>query len=111
LEPIDAKEERDEHACTTGLPHDLVQIVLDRNFGFAWGGGGWLLWPLLQKIGPDAAAKLRARIAAELKTTFASHYAKEISLAETLDPAEIAVYGRRTTGAKYLINPAKASTA
>jgi NADPH2:quinone reductase len=90
---------------------DLGPIVLERNFGFAWSVGGWLLWPFLQRIGEEAAAKLRARIVAELKTTFASRYAKEISLAQALDPAEIAVYGQRNTGAKYLINPAKTSAA
>ena len=40
-------------------------------------------------------------------TTFASHYAKEISLAEALDPDNIAVYNKRATGEKYLINPNK----
>jgi NADPH2:quinone reductase len=86
---------------------DTSPTVLDRSFGFAWGVGGWLLWPFLQKIGPDGAAKLRERIVAELKTTFASRYAREISLAEALHPDEIAVYGRRATGAKYLVNPNK----
>jgi NADPH2:quinone reductase len=86
---------------------DTSPTVLDRNFGFAWGIGGWLLWPFLQKIGPDSAAMLRERIVAGLKTTFASHYAREVSLAEALRPEEIAVYGRRATGAKYLVNPNK----
>ena len=88
---------------------DLGPIVLDRNFGFAWSLGGWLLWPFLQKIGPAAAAKLRERIVAELKTTFASHYAKEVSLAEALQLDAIEVYDKRATGAKYLINPNKAA--
>ena len=52
----------------------------------AWGMGGWLLFPFLQKIGPEAVQRLRARVAAELKTTFASHYTREISLAEALQP-------------------------
>jgi NADPH2:quinone reductase len=86
---------------------DPGPTVLSRNCGFAFGVGGWLLWPFLQKIGPDAAAKLRARIVAELKTTFASHYTKEVSLAEALQLDEIAVYAKRATGAKYLINPNK----
>jgi NADPH2:quinone reductase len=77
------------------------------NFGMAWGMGGWLLTPFLQKIGPAAAQKLRERVAAELKTTFASHYAKTVSLAEALQADAIAAYGRRSTGAKYLINPNK----
>ncbi len=73
----------------------------------AWGVGGWLLTPFLQKIGHAAAQKLRARVVAELKTTFASHYTKVISLTEALRLDEIAVYGKRATGAKYLINPNK----
>ena len=86
---------------------DASPTVLNRNFGFAWSVGGWLLWPFLQKIGPKGAAQLRERIVAELKTTFASRYVREISLAEALHPDAIAVYGRRATGAKYLINPNK----
>src|SRR5262245_12125189 len=86
---------------------DPSPVILERRFGFAWAVGGWLLWPFLQKIGPAAAQKLRERVAAEIKTTFASHYAKEISLAEALSLSEIAVYGKRATGAKYLINPNK----
>ena len=90
---------------------DVTPTVLSANFGFAWSIGGWLLWPFLQKIGPAAAEKLRQRIVAELKTTFASHYTKEISLAEALRLDEIAVYGKRATGTKYLINPNKGITA
>jgi len=86
---------------------DPGPIVLNRSFGFAWGVGGWLLWPFLQKIGLAAAQKLRERVVAELKTTFASHYTKEISLAEALRLEEIAVYAKRATGEKYLINPNK----
>jgi len=77
------------------------------NFGMAWGVGGWLLTPFLQKIGPAAAQKLRERVAAELKTTFASRYARTVSLAEALQADAIAAYGKRSTGAKYLINPNK----
>ena len=82
-----------------------------RNFGFAWSMGGWLLFPFLQRIGEPAAQVLRQRVAAELKTTFASSYSKEISLAEALQLDAIAVYGQRATGTKYLINPNKAASA
>jgi len=84
---------------------DTGPTELTRNFGMAWGLGGWLLMPFLQRVGPVEAQRLRDRVAAELKTTFASHYSKVISLAEALDPAHIAVYGKRATGTKYLINP------
>jgi NADPH2:quinone reductase len=89
---------------------DTGPTVLKRNFGAAWGVGGWLLMPFLQKIGSAAARELRLRVAAELKTTFASHYTKEVSLAEALRLTEIAAYGRRATGEKYLINPSKGTT-
>jgi NADPH2:quinone reductase len=76
-----------------------------RTFGAAWGIGGWLLTPFLQKIGFEATQKLRERVAAEIKTTFASTYTKRVSLAEALTLDEIAVYARQATGAKYLIEP------
>ena len=88
-----------------GLDTGPTEFV--RNFGMTWGMGGWLLFPFLQKIGPAAAQKLKDRVAAELKTTIASSYSKEISLVEALQLDAIAVYGQRATGTKYLINPNK----
>jgi hypothetical protein len=73
----------------------------------AWGVGGWLLFPFLMKIGKADGEKLRQRVVAELKTTFASHYTKVVSLQETLDLANIDVYNKRSTGEKFLINPNK----
>ena len=87
---------------------DRGPTEFNRNFGMAWGIGGWLLTPFLQKIGPAAAQKLRERVASEIKTTFASKYTKVVSLAEALQLEDIAVYAKQATGAKYLINPNKA---
>src|SRR4051794_16816812 len=87
---------------------DLGPTILNRAFGMAWGIGGWLLFPFLQKIGPADGAKLRQRVVDELKTTFASHYTQVVSLPEVLQPTHIAVYAKRATGEKYLINPNKA---
>jgi NADPH:quinone reductase-like Zn-dependent oxidoreductase len=87
---------------------DTGPTELNRTFGMTWGIGGWLLFQFLQKIGPSEAARLRQRVVAELKTTFASHYTKVVSLQEALQLSHIAVYGRRATGEKYLINPDKA---
>jgi NADPH:quinone reductase-like Zn-dependent oxidoreductase len=84
---------------------DTRPTEISRSFGMAWGVGGWLLFPFLQKIGPQAAQALRERVAAELKTTFASHYAREVSLAGALAAETIAFYTARNTGAKVLINP------
>lgn len=87
---------------------DTSPTAFVRNFGMCWGMGGWLLTPFLQKVGPVVTQSLKQRVAAELKTTFASHYSGEVSLAGALQPDAIAAYGKRATGEKYLINPSKA---
>jgi len=105
--------EYSRYGCTTlkqvyiygGLDTGPTEFV--RNFGFAWSMGGWLLFPFLQRLGEPAVQVLKQRVAAELKTTFASTYSQEISLAEALHLDAIAVYGQRATGTKYLINPHK----
>jgi len=86
---------------------DTGPTELNRAFGMSWGLGGWLLTPFLMKIGPAETGKLRQRVANEIKTTFASHYAKTISLAEALSAEAIAHYNKKSTGEKYLISPSK----
>jgi NADPH:quinone reductase len=86
---------------------DTSPIELTGNFGMAWAMGGWLLFPFLQKIGPEAAQAMRERVVAELKTTFASRYSRTVSLAEALQLDAISAYAKRSTGAKYLLNPNK----
>ena len=86
---------------------DLRPTELSRNFGMAWGVGGWLVTWFLQKIGSRDTQRLRERVAAELTSTFATHYTAEISLLEALAPAVIAAYNKRATGEKYLIVPNK----
>jgi NADPH:quinone reductase-like Zn-dependent oxidoreductase len=86
---------------------DPGPVTLERSFGMAWGVGGWLLFLFLQKIGPAEAAKLRQRVVDEIRTTFASHYTRVVSLQEALEPSNIAIYGKRATGEKFLINPNK----
>lgn len=86
---------------------DTGPTELTRGFGFSWSVSGFLLMPFLMKAGAKRAAELRQRVADELKTTFASHYTGELSLAEALQPQNIAEYNRRATGEKYLINPNK----
>ncbi len=84
---------------------DRSPTELTRSFGMAWGVGGWLLTPFLQKVGFEAGQKLRDRVCAEIKTTFASRYTKVVSLAEALSLSAITAYGRQATGEKFLINP------
>ena len=86
---------------------DTSPMELDRGYGLAWGVSGFLVTPFLMKLGMEGTLRLRARVAAELTTTFASHYSKTISLAEALDPAVVEAYAKKATGEKYLIDPSR----
>ncbi|CAN5338671.1 zinc-binding dehydrogenase [soil metagenome] len=84
---------------------DTGPTVLTRNFGMAWGVGGWLLTPFLQSADAETIGRLRARVAAELTTTFASAYTQEVSLAGMLAPEAFNAYDKRATGEKFLVTP------
>ena len=86
---------------------DQSPSILKRSYGMSWGLGGWLLTPMLGKIGMDKFQIMRKRIAKEIKTTFASTYIQEISLEEMLQPEIINSYAKHKTGNKYLVNPQK----
>ncbi|KPQ27040.1 MAG: Zn-binding dehydrogenase [Marinobacter excellens HL-55] len=84
---------------------DRGPITLNRSFGFAWGVNGFLLFNALGKLGKETNIAMRKRVAAEIKTTFASHYTDEVSLAGALQLDAIAAYGKQATGEKFLIKP------
>ncbi|MDG2117744.1 MAG: zinc-binding dehydrogenase [Gammaproteobacteria bacterium] len=86
---------------------DPSPTILKRAFGMSWGLGGWLLTPMIGKIGMERFQQMRMRVAAEIKTTFASNYAAEISLEEMLQPETIKSYAKQATGEKYLVSPHK----
>jgi NADPH:quinone reductase-like Zn-dependent oxidoreductase len=84
---------------------DTSPTTLTRSYGMAWGVGGWLLTPFLGSIGAEDIDRLRARVAAELTTTFASAYTREVSLAGMLRPDAFHAYVKRATGEKFLVTP------
>jgi NADPH:quinone reductase-like Zn-dependent oxidoreductase len=86
---------------------DTSATTLNRGYGMAWGVGGWLLPNFLARVGQEVATRLRTRVATEMKTTFASNYTNEISLAEALDADVVAQYNSKSTGKKFLICPQK----
>jgi NADPH2:quinone reductase len=86
---------------------DTSPTTLNRGYGMAWGVGGWLLPNFLARVGQEVATRLRTRVATEMKTTFASHYTNEISLAEALDADIVAHYNSKSTGKKFLVCPQK----
>lgn len=84
---------------------DRSPTVLNRSYGLTWGVCGWLLTPFIGRMGPERFMQLRKRVADEIKTTFASNYTKEVSLAGALSPDSINAYTKQATGTKYLIRP------
>ena len=86
---------------------DQSPTVLKRAYGMSWGLGGWLLTPMIGRIGMEKFGQMRMRVAKEIKTTFASSYAEEISFEEMLQPETIKSYAKQATGNKYLVNPHK----
>jgi len=85
---------------------DMTPTSLNRAYGMAWGVGGWLLPNFLAKAGQEVSARLRTRVAKDLKTTFASYYTDEISLTQALDADIAKRYNAKRTGEKFLVNPA-----
>ena len=85
---------------------DPRPVELNRAFGMAWGRR-------LAAVSVPAedrrrrCAKLRRGWWPNSKTTFASHYTRVVSLQEALQLSNIAVYNKRATGEKFLINPNK----
>lgn len=113
-----ACSKRSAYSCYGSTVHKQVYAygalnagpkIVEGNLGMAWSIGGWLLPSFLRRIGPNETQRLRDRVAAELTTTFSSHYAVEISLAEVLAIENVVAYGRRSTRKKYLITPNKSA--
>ena len=86
---------------------DQSPTILKRAFGMSWGLGGWLLTPMIGKIGMERFGQMRQRVAKEITTTFASTYVQEVSFEEMLQPEIIKSYAKQATGKKYLVTPQK----
>jgi NADPH:quinone reductase len=86
---------------------DFGPTVINRTFGIAWRIAGWAMPTFIEKICPVEANELKARVAAAITTTFASHFSKEISLAEAIAPENVAAYTKLATGEKFLVNPTR----
>jgi NADPH2:quinone reductase len=84
---------------------DMSPTILNRSFGLQWGLGGWLLTPMIGRIGMEKFQQMRERVARDINTTFASHYTQAISLEDMLQPEIIRQYAKQATGEKYLVKP------
>ena len=86
---------------------DQSPTILNRSYGMQWGLGGWLLMPMIGRIGMEKFQQMRERVAKEIKTTFASQYTQEVSFEEMLQPEVLRKYAKQATGEKYLVVPHK----
>jgi NADPH2:quinone reductase len=86
---------------------DAGPRILEGQFGTAWSVAGWLMTWFYDTLAPADVTRLRARVASELTTTFASAYSAEVGLAELLTVDAIRGYTRKATGTKYLVLPQK----
>ena len=84
---------------------DLGPTVLNRAFGLTWDLSGWLLTPFMMKAGMEVVGRMRMRVAKDLTTTFASHYAMRGSLSDMVTKEAVSMYNARRTGEKYLVTP------
>jgi NADPH:quinone reductase len=84
---------------------DIGPTILNRAFGLTWDLAGWLLTPFMAKAGMEIVGRMRMRVAKDLTTTFASHYAMRGSLEDMLTRDAVSVYNARRTGEKYLVVP------
>lgn len=79
--------------------------VVGRDVGFAWDVGGWLLTPFMETLEPETIARMRARVAAGLSTTFATRYDARVALTDVLNREIVLRYNARRTGEKFIITP------
>lgn len=82
-------------------------IVIDRSppLNMHWSAGGWLVATVMQQLGNARVKELRARIAREIGTTFASTYARTVSMEDLLDVDVVRALANPRTGGKYLLCP------
>ncbi|MGE3690045.1 MAG: NADH oxidase [Novosphingobium sp.] len=87
-----------------GLNPEPVQFR--RDFGMAWGMGGWLLQSALARFGEERVAAMKARVAGEIETTFATQFARQIPHSAILDLANCSAYMKLSSGGKFLVTMA-----
>jgi NADPH:quinone reductase-like Zn-dependent oxidoreductase len=86
---------------------DQSPLVLHRNYGLAWEVGAYLVFNFLENRPPELLQRLKRRISADIKTTFAMTFKDTVSLEQLCDPDWLRRFGRPTTGGKHLIEIAR----
>jgi NADPH2:quinone reductase len=84
---------------------DPAPVVFERNFGMAWGMGGWLLQRVLTELGPETLAVMKDRVVGGLNTIFQSAFDLSIPLSGLADPQHFREFMKLATAGKYLVRP------
>lgn len=80
-------------------------VLHNARYGMLWDVCNWAMPRTLARLSPERIGAMNARVLAGIKTTFASHFTREISLAQVLDGETMLAYAKLATGEKFLINP------
>lgn len=80
-------------------------VLRNEHYGLMFSIHHWAMPSTLARVGAERAAEMQQRVVDGITTTFASHFAEEISLRQALDPAIVRAYAGMATGRKYVINP------
>ena len=87
---------------------DASPLVLDHlRYGMFWDLRLWAMPGTMARVGPARVLQLRRRALDGIRSTFASHFTREIGLAELLDPEVLRSCARLATNKKYLIVPGR----
>jgi NADPH:quinone reductase len=79
--------------------------VMHEDYGLLWSIEGWVMPAIMERIGPARSEALRQRALTGVRTTFASRFTQDISLAEALRRDTMLGYCKQATGEKFLIRP------
>jgi NADPH:quinone reductase len=80
-------------------------VLHNSRYGMLWDLRHWALPQTMARVGAERVGEMQRRVLAGLKTTFASRFTREISLAQALDPENLRACARMATGEKFLIDP------
>lgn len=94
-----------KHVYIYGHLDHSPTVLRNELYGMMFDIHHWAMPSTLARVGPQRAAEMQQRVVNGLTTTFASHFAEEISLQQALDPAVVREYAGMATGRKYLLNP------
>ena len=81
----------------------IIAFVLDMAFQLSSGEDV----RVIQSVGMETVGRMRQRVLANLTTTFASSYKKQVDLDEMLTKEAVTDYRAMKTGEKYLVKPWK----